>query len=60
MLPGLQEHDCTRGLPMSIIRVHTRTEGHASVPSALSLAEPRSLKLVTVPRIGTVMLVLVW
>ena len=45
MLPGLQEHDCTRGLPMSIIRVHTRTEGHASVPSALSLSEPRSLKL---------------
>ena len=32
-------------LPMSIFRVHTRTEGHASVPSALSLSEPRSLKL---------------
>ena len=27
MLPGLQEHDYTRGLPMSIFRVHTRTEG---------------------------------
>ena len=38
-------HDYTRGLPMSIFRVHTRTEGHACVPSALSLSEPRSLKL---------------
>ena len=45
MLPGLQEHDYTRGLPMSIFRVHSRTEGHACVPSALSLSEPRSLKL---------------